>query len=919
VVEGLKAGKLQLNPHPLWSMPSRLTWDEDPFKQRNWRAQLHMLRWLDPLRRAAAEGDSHAAQLWWKFASSWIETALSAEEHPFAWMDMVDGVRAKELVLGFPFVPDSDRPAFVDAVERHGQWLVDPAHRGHSNHAMHQLLGLFIIGRFLRNEEWTRQSVEQLRQLLEHEYDAEGVNREGALAYHLHNYTWWGDVLQALTVEGVPLPAAAARLEAARLQLVHATRPDGLLETIGDTARTPMKLKDSPQMLYAATLGADGTPPEDTFASYSAGYVFGRSGWGQYEQDFKQETFYSVMHGTGVKVHGHDEAGAVTYYTRGTPWVVDPGKYAYVSDDFRRHIVSRAAHSLLHLPGEARRAGASVTAVWARHTLLSDDILLKDQGYEGVEIRRRVVFHRPSEALVVIDSVKADRTVRAVQNWQLGPEVEVEPARNGYRLTSGDSGVRIIWTGRLPERKVVAGATEPFTGWVSQGWMDATPAPAIAAVQEGSSFRMITVLGPERNGHLELQSAVTLPGGIGLRLASGRAVHEFSVAAGAVTNGIASGSADKAPTGHSIAIEWLLNGAAGKVVETVSDRQMIRLAREALLADPSAGTRRTWAAAIARRLVTPDRRALAGDDGLASALVDVVGSSAPKRVGELLTERLPKRRPVLAPVGEQHVVQGGVVVRAHEDALEQLRARPATVVHAALLEEGLVVPWAARGGQGDVLLVRLHGAVDRQRLTLPAWPALTSANRGKLPFLIVQDPSLDLKADMRLSWYLGMGQVDGHSLVAGLIGQVRRALGAQKALVVGSSGGGFAALQVAGMDSSVTALAFNPQTDIREYHRPAANVAAQAVFETPDIESAPEARISLLGRWRDCEQKPRAVIVSNLGDTMHNGRHVLPFKAAVDEEGLGHVSVHAIDSGPGHVAPSAEEMDGWIEQVLEDL
>ena len=62
-VEKLLAGKLVMSPHPEWELPARIDWSADPFKDVNWRSQFHMLRWLDPLRRAAAQGDEAAYEM----------------------------------------------------------------------------------------------------------------------------------------------------------------------------------------------------------------------------------------------------------------------------------------------------------------------------------------------------------------------------------------------------------------------------------------------------------------------------------------------------------------------------------------------------------------------------------------------------------------------------------------------------------------------------------------------------------------------------------------------------------------------------------------------------------------------------------------------------------------------------------------
>lgn len=64
LVADLCGGHLTLPPHKRWQLPAAPTWAEDPFSDNNWQFQYHMLRWLDPLRRAGQNGNAQAAEAW---------------------------------------------------------------------------------------------------------------------------------------------------------------------------------------------------------------------------------------------------------------------------------------------------------------------------------------------------------------------------------------------------------------------------------------------------------------------------------------------------------------------------------------------------------------------------------------------------------------------------------------------------------------------------------------------------------------------------------------------------------------------------------------------------------------------------------------------------------------------------------------
>src|SRR5699024_1608197 len=57
IANELLHGVLNLRPHREWDLPEVPNWNENPFTDRNWVAQFHMLRWMDPLRRVAEKGN----------------------------------------------------------------------------------------------------------------------------------------------------------------------------------------------------------------------------------------------------------------------------------------------------------------------------------------------------------------------------------------------------------------------------------------------------------------------------------------------------------------------------------------------------------------------------------------------------------------------------------------------------------------------------------------------------------------------------------------------------------------------------------------------------------------------------------------------------------------------------------------------
>ncbi|MGY5765403.1 heparinase II/III domain-containing protein [Brachybacterium sp. DNPG3] len=501
----LKAGRLRMSPHPEWRLPQDPTWQEDPFADRNWCFQFHMLRWLDPLRRAAAQGDDAAYALWLRWIQDWAaKNPHDAPASPWAWTDMSDGIRAQQLCLAAPMVAERS-PELLDRLEDlirvHAEHLADPVHMGRANHALHQQESLFVCGRVLGEERLWELALERMGALLREQYDEQGMNAEGATAYHVNNVLWWEKALSRIDREGLPRPEGAERHLSAPEGIAHATRPDGTLVAIGDTDTVSPTTVDAPATRHATTDGADGTAPTETTRVFDAGYVFARSGWGDAERPFSAQTFFSLRFGPAQRVHGHPDGGSLTYSADGVNWLVDLGKFQYGSGLERNHVASRAAHSLVSIAGRTPRKDAVVELIAHRATATHEEFVLRDDSFTGVELTRRVIWSRAGEHLVVIDDVRADEEVRALQRWQLGPDVEVEgdPGERAgslrpVRLSSGGRRALLALGGDVQEVEQVRGRQDSFDGWVSVAWKKVVPATAVTASARGTSLRFVAVI-----------------------------------------------------------------------------------------------------------------------------------------------------------------------------------------------------------------------------------------------------------------------------------------------------------------------------------------------------------------------------------------------------------------------------------------
>lgn len=926
VVDRLLDGRMVMSPHPEWRLPGRIDWAADPHEDVNWQNQYHMLRWLDPLRRAAADGDDAAWEMWLRYVRDWVESnPRSAPASRWVWRDMVEAIRVVQLCLAAPLVRDrspDDLPWLEATIRDHADFMSDPQNLGKANHAMHQHEALFVCGRILQDEVLTQRAVDRLGGLIEQEYDEQGVNREGAVAYHYNNYVWWERALQRLDVEGVARPPAASRHARAPEEIAHSTRPDGTFVAIGDTDGGTPRTMSSPVTDYVMSRGAEGEAPPDLVKVYDAGYVFARSGWGETERTLDEETFFSVSFGRADRVHGHPDGGSITYSAGTVNWVVDPGKFQYGHSLPRKHFLSRAAHSLVTIEGKTPRKDAEVRLVRRVETDRSLDLTFEDDSFAGVVLTRRVIYSTGAEYLVVVDHVRSKDECVATQRWQLGPDVDATVGRHSVALEAGGRTALLRLAGTPAQVTTVRGQETPFDGWVSTGWKKKAEATAVLVSKTGTSFRFIAVLAVGDGGRPSVETVPVPSPDFCLRVDTGRTSEYVLVGPDAVTFPVerpdpsdGAGSPVRASTpARRGAVPFHRDPASRAEVFDLVERS-----REAGWAAEPAERQE-----IAARLLTEvDERGVDGpvDLGLQAAATDLLqvergarGSTLgdPRRTALVNWDAADDWFPTFYPMP---VRRAGIGEHTSYQAGEPR-------IYSAVLGP-LVLPFAVAPGVGDVLTVLFQGAVDRAKVRVPIFSRLRyQAELGAGTTVAIADPTLDLSTSLRLGWYLGTESVDVAGAAARLIQEIAGSTGAKHVVLVGSSGGGFGALQVGARLPGAVVVAASPQTDLRRYSSRLVSAAIEPVFGLLSAAdpAIPTERVSVVDRMRREGHFPRTVLVSNPGDSGHVVQHEGPLRSAYAEAGeSARFSTVEVDLGPGHRAVGNEQYGRIMATVYESL
>lgn len=210
----------------------------------------------------------------------------------------------------------------------------------------------------------------------------------------------------------------------------------------------------------------------------------------------------------------------------------------------------------------------------------------------------------------------------------------------------------------------------------------------------------------------------------------------------------------------------------------------------------------------------------------------------------------------------------------------------------------------------SVLVVSLHGAIDRRRYGLPRFERLRTLRTYNVSSLYIGDPSLWLDSSLELAWFTGWENLDFYPILADMISRAAAAVSADNIWINGGSGGGFAALQVAALLPGSMAIVYNPQTSIHRYLHPRWPFMPQKKYLKhvwPDLNVSDFTqdwtlpmgdRLSAVRRYSTPKEN-RVVYLINEQDQHHVDDHLLPFldNCARPES----VRVTRYNGGEGHI------------------
>jgi hypothetical protein len=539
---GIMAGRLTIAPFQAVTIdPGRdgaVDWSMDPYDDPTWVLDFQTGTWMEALAEAYLAGGPHAdayRQRAKALLTGWLSDVPIANRNPETLMC------AAEAFPGQAWIHDQI-PALLDYYAANWQ--------GAYNHGMSQDLELLRAGCAYPATEWGGQPLtwrllarqRMIESFQPNQYgpavDAQGATNEQATGYANFDYGLWTAAEGDLAACGQPpLPepdrAAIARMP---LFLALATQPDGKLAQIGDTYPAGPRSPAGTPLRFAASMGVQGTPPEQRIGVYDAGYVFGRSGWGT-ARTFGSMSFYSLRFGPGTQIHGHADHMGLTYYARGRNLIVASGHDGYAQDAYRSYLLSPAAASTLVLPDVPFNRSAPTTLVSQGIGPTAQFYEFTDTAFGGIARHRSVYVSQAPDFVVVLDQSSGAGEYQ--QLWHLDPALTVRTAGAASAIATAPGTelklLQVPLPGQvIPPRstQVVSGQTSPYQGWVSRGQNQRVPAPVVTMTRYGASASILTVIVPAAPG-TSITAATTpaAPGQCLLRLTIGAVTRTLLVSA----------------------------------------------------------------------------------------------------------------------------------------------------------------------------------------------------------------------------------------------------------------------------------------------------------------------------------------------------------------------------------------------------
>ncbi|MEV6891029.1 heparinase II/III family protein [Kribbella sp. NPDC051137] len=486
-----------------------INWRLNPDNNPSWYMWLHSLRWLGQGIAAGGRGDKAALQRVSTIARDWVN------DNPYSWKSDVGAYEStmhrtnvliclRQAVLSGLHVGKLPLTyAWLDKALLDHAWFLQKNYSGDWNHGTDESIALFGIGCTLMRSDLKKVAANRLTTAIKTSIDTQGSTNEQSTGYAQFNYALWGRAVDVLRKCGVdPGTTIMARRRELAKWLALATNSLGNLPQLGDSEVVRTVPVTGTVLEYAGTLGARGIRPTQRIGIFDAGYIFGRTGWGE-TRAFTQESTYSIRFGPSQKLHGHNDHTSITYTSHGRDILIDGGHAGYKADDWRFWARSQFAHNELTVKSATGHPETELVRSSLKAT--SEFYELHDSPGAGVDRTRDVLVLKDPDLMVVLDRGTSDAEQEYSALWHLPADQQVVVSGND-RAVAARPGDRVKTTLlQIPYRQettpieVTSGEQDPIQGWHYRTIDKRQPAPVVKFNRSGENATVLSVIAPTRS------------------------------------------------------------------------------------------------------------------------------------------------------------------------------------------------------------------------------------------------------------------------------------------------------------------------------------------------------------------------------------------------------------------------------------
>ncbi len=368
-------------------LPFDLTWEENPFNDRNWQFWFHNWKFTSCL----LDGYTTFKDPWYLNRIKWLVIDWwrdnFKEEFPskeFSWYDHTIPIRLHHMLEIFEFVRRNDAldANFTKVALRSIYWHArilaeeEPLYIKNHNHGLDQSMKLFetsqIFPEFSLSKSWKKISRKRLENEINFALTSEGIHKENSPGYHSWVSVYCAKINNfSKHYTNIPITKTDDKeLQEGGLKFISTIlRPDKTLPRLGDTSpdtytniHYPLQEELSWYLYYQyiRSNGKIGKKPQETTAIFKeSGYFIYRDKWDKPGENSAMQLILKC--GFLAKGHRHNDDGNILLYGLGEDWLIDAGVYGYEHNKYRSYVVSPSAHNIslpysrkLSHPGNSR-------------------------------------------------------------------------------------------------------------------------------------------------------------------------------------------------------------------------------------------------------------------------------------------------------------------------------------------------------------------------------------------------------------------------------------------------------------------------------------------------------------------------------------------------------------------------------------